>query len=119
MSQETYPLSSLFLLTATIAIVMAIYGPALRGRGGPADLAALGAVAVAGGTIGLILGAHHYRRLRGAFMGVIVGGSTAALASPLILTQERPTWQIVLVTVIGSLLLVAIGLGIRWTTRRE
>ena len=117
-SQETYPLSSLFLLTAAVAIVLAIYGPALR----DADFrnpAALGLLAFGGGLLGMVLGAHHYRRARGALTGLIIGGVASALVAPLVWANDRPLSQVVAVTLAGCAVLIALGFGIRWTTREN
>ena len=117
-SQETYPLSSLFLLTAAVAIVLAMYGPALReaNYGTPA---ALGLVAFWGGLLGMMLGAHHYRRARGALTGLMTGGVSSVLVAPLVWPNERPLSHVIAVTLAGCGMLIALGLGIRWTTREN
>lgn len=120
-SGESYPLSSLFLLVAAAGILMSVYAPLLRGQNAdlnPGTLVLVALIGFFGALLGMVIGAHHYRRRAGALLGTLIGGTTMAVASPLMFNPKVSPTSLLPTTLVGCALLIGLGFAIRFTHSR-
>jgi hypothetical protein len=110
-----YSIAALLLLTATIAVVLALLSAHAK-QGGYVQEAAAVVNLIAGGVGGLMIGASigasYDRRIRGFLLGGFIGVQAGSAAG--FLSATRISLPLV---VVGSLLLVALGAAFRWSSR--
>jgi hypothetical protein len=85
---QSFSLSTLFLLTAACASVVALITPLARGRvGEDIGLSEFAAAVIGGGLmlgiVGMALGLFHYRRMVNGMAGLLLGILLGVLAGPL------------------------------------
>jgi hypothetical protein len=118
-----YPLAALFVLLAVCATLLAMWGPATvtAFAVGP-DVAALIGYALASavfwGIVGGFVGLYHHRRGIGAMLGAATGVTVGALIGPLVVTPAGGFPGLVVISLVGSAVLVIIGIVSRLTSKR-
>ena len=119
---RSFTLSSLFVLVAACAVLLAMSASAAghaKGRAGAQELAVaalIGAAAVA--LLGVAVGLHHYRRLRGAALGGTIGFVVGLAAGPLVLVPAANFLSLLRISLAGAALVVAAGLAVRLMSGR-
>lgn len=115
---HSYPLSTLFLLTAACASVLALITPLVRGRVGEdiglEDFAV--SVIVGGivlGAVGALLGLLHYRRLFSSLVGLMIGIILGTLVAPLGFVPTEDFAYVLLSAGGGSLVMLALAAVVR------
>lgn len=117
-----FPLGALFLLTAVSCIVAAHLLPVWRGYEAGAvdgqDLKSAVVVAslaflVPGAFLGLLLGLHYSP----VWLGIVCGGGTGlvlgAVVGPILCTPAERFGELALTSVVGSIVLVGLGIVLR------
>jgi hypothetical protein len=118
-----YPLAALFVLLAVCATLLAMWGPATVTlfTGGP-QVAYLITCTVFStllwGIVGGVVGLYHHRRGLGALLGAATGVTVGFLISPLAVTPAGGFPSLIVISLIGSLVLVIIGVVTRFTANR-
>ena len=64
--------------------------------------------------LGAVVGMHHHRRARGAVWGIVTGGILGSVLGPLSLAPIRALPAIYSVSVTGCLVVVALGVALRY-----
>jgi hypothetical protein len=116
--EHGYPLSTLFLLTAACASVLALVTPLVRGRvGEDIGLEAFAVSVIAGGmalgVVGALLGLFHYRRLFSSLVGLMLGIMLGTLVGPLGFVPTEDFSYVLLSAGGGSLVMLALAVVVR------
>lgn len=121
-SSRNYPLGALFVLVAFCGILAALAAPLARAISReqvgivPVALAML-AGAVAAGILGTIVGALHRRWMLGGLLGLGVGVLVGATAGPLALIPADSFPGLMIASIGGSIVMIAIGSALRWGSK--
>ncbi len=117
-SPHTYPLYALFILLAACAVVFSLLAPVVRGLLG--DRATASALVVrmiiglaASLLIGVIVGLTHHRKLRGVFLGLIIGAFLGPVLGALSMMPPSDAGWFFLVIVAASVAIVFVAAYIR------
>ena len=115
---HSYPLSTLFLLTAACASVLALVTPLVRGRvGEEIGLEAFAVSVIVGGmalgAIGALLGLFHYRRLFSSLVGLMIGIILGTLVGPLGFVPTEDFSYVLLSAGGGSLVMLGLATVVR------
>ncbi len=122
--QRGYPLTALFVLVGICAILSALLGPAIHVVATQrVDLsfffrAAMGS-AICIGIQGLFVGLFHHNRGRGVLVGGATGAVVGFLIGPLIIVPVEEFASLIAAGLGGSVTLVALGVIVRVTGRRQ
>lgn len=119
----SYPLSALFVLMAACGVATALITPVVRGVvTGDVGIAELIGTSLGGSVVVMvlcgILGLYHYRPVRGFFWGILTGGIIGLLVGPVMVAPTKYFLSLVLTSLVGAVLLVAMGAFFNWTARR-
>jgi hypothetical protein len=120
--QYRYPLSALFVLMAACGVATALVAPVVQSViAGDVGLAELLGTSL-GGSLGMmvlcsILGLYHYRPMRGFLWGAVTGGLLGMVVCPVMVAPPESFPSLLLTSLVGATLLVAMGALLRWTTR--
>ena len=108
---QSYPLGALFLLVAIFAVLTAIIGR-LRSIAavniGELILAG-GWGGVAGMLAGVIIGLYHFHRVKGFFLGAVMGAIVGVLCGPIVLLSQSHPVETLGVAVAGVFVLNALA----------
>jgi hypothetical protein len=115
---HSYPLSTLFLLTAACASVLALVTPLVRGRvGEEIGLEAFAVSVIVGGitlgVVGALLGLFHYRRLFSSSVGLMIGIMLGTLVGPLGFVPTEDFSYVLLSAGGGSLVMLGLATVVR------
>lgn len=118
-----YPLAALFLLLSLAATLLAMWAPAVQAAvGGGEATAYLLAYTIFStiiwGIVGGFVGLYHYRRGMGALVGSITGATVGVLIGPLSVTRVGGFPGLIVICLLGSAVLVVIGVVSRLTANR-
>jgi hypothetical protein len=117
--RQSYPLAALFILIAACGILLALVVQVIRGvsvtRAGPGELVVAGALGTCLGMIlGMLVGIHHYQRLRGIAMGGLSGALIGAVAGLVIMIPAENFAGLIAASLGGSLVLLLVGAVLRF-----
>lgn len=110
-----YPLSALFLLVTLFATLSAFVAIAARTLNTPDvdSLLKLLGFSTAGcmmfAVLGIFVGLFHYRQLRGMLLGLLSGGVIGLFAGPILLIPTDLFLELVLVSIVGSIIIILVG----------
>lgn len=119
-----YPLSMLFILVGVCGVLSGFIAPAIRewlaGRLSVVDVA----LASTGGgfllgLVGASVGLGHHRRGAGILYGSLVGFGIGSLVGPLFVTPATATVHRAVVGMVGSFVILLIGLALRFGNIRR
>lgn len=119
-----YPLGMLFLLIALVAILLAMDAAVLRDRlfqqiSFERLLMQVALASIATGVFGCLIGMFHARRELGFFLGLITGLLLGPLLLPILAAQESHIGPLLMVTIFGCGLMLAMAIAIRLGTARR
>lgn len=122
--RRSYPLSALFVLMAACGVVTALLTPAVRNVvSGDVGLAELLGTSLGGSVVVMvlcgILGLYHYRPVRGFLWGILTGGIIGLVVGPVMVAPMKSFLSLVVTSLIGATLLVAMGALLHWTARGQ
>lgn len=106
--QTGFPLVALFLLIGVVASVAGQFALLRDADVSVAELTRAAAVfSVGGATLGIIVGLHHLRRIRGGIVGMLVGLCVGAFAGPIgCIADREPVQSFAAAAVCGATMIV-------------
>ncbi len=112
--RQRYPLTSLFVLVAACAVIVRLTIPLAQSvLGSHVELDWIGVALIVGLALGVVigptLGAFHYHRLRGIWIGFISGVVLGPLCGLLMVIPLGATDELIVTTFGCSVLLVVLG----------
>jgi hypothetical protein len=121
-SERGYPLSTLFLLIAAVAVLLGMVAPALHRPAQELHWDELFGASLSSGMglalVGFCVGLFQHRRWRGAWWGVLLGGVLGMLSGPIVAVPWSGFPQVLLSSLCGALLVVGVAAAIRWNSGR-
>ncbi len=113
-----YPLGMLFVLIALVAVLLAMDAAVMKDRFFEQTSIVVitllfPATGLVGGLLGGFIGLFHYRRILGSLWGVLTGMTLGPLLMPLLVAEETHIGPLMVVTLFGCALIMAMAVGIR------
>ena len=112
-SPTSYPLGALFLLLTIVAVLIVPLKELAKKeiwmevQTSVPQSAVIGLIA--GLACGVIIGLYHFRRQRGAMIGMVAGATTGALAGPVCALSFVVPWPVIFSSLTGGLALLVVA----------
>lgn len=111
---HSYPLSALFVLIALCSVLAAMISPLARSVAAENTnliqfVIAMVALAFIGLILGFIVGLFHYRRTRGAILGMSAGVLVGMISGPLMLSPFTAFPALLGFSFLGAIMLIVTG----------